>query len=315
MKLQRSTLALLFSAVLLGGLVYYFEIEGKARQEAVQAQERQLFDFTEDQIESLSVETPEKTLTLERFKPKEIKKSQESQWILKKIQTVPSASLLPAASPLPTATPSPISEVTPIPPASETPVSSQETLPAPETPTASPYPTTSPTSPPPSPETTPQVEENVPAENAAVAYLTNLLEAGQSQRTIIMSEPAKQIPEYGLNEPIATIEIKLKNGEKHRLLLGKPEANQNFLYAQVDPPENQAESVEVLIVSTDFENAVDRPVADWKQKEKPAEEKPETPDSNQSPDPSSEEKPVNTAPTASPTVPVSPSASPQSPPE
>lgn len=101
-----------------------------------------------------------------------------------------------------------------------------------------------------------------PASDASVSYLMNLLVKGKSDRAIQV--PAAQLQEYGLEQPQATIEVKLKNQTTHQLILGKPDFNRNFLYAQTDPPAKPTGNVNVLLVSTDFENAVNRRLLEWK---------------------------------------------------
>lgn len=103
------------------------------------------------------------------------------------------------------------------------------------------------------------------ASDASVSYLMNLLVKGKSNRTIQVS--ATQLQKYGLNQPQATIEVKLKNQQTHQLILGKPDFNRNFLYAQADSPAKPSGSVDVLLVSPDFENAVNRKLSEWSNSE------------------------------------------------
>ncbi|WP_414588482.1 DUF4340 domain-containing protein [Scytonema sp. PCC 10023] len=105
--------------------------------------------------------------------------------------------------------------------------------------------------------------EVAPASNAIVGYLMNLLVEGKSER--IISIPANQLTEFSLDQPQATIDIKLKNQKTHQLILGKPDFNRRFMYAQADPPAKPDGNVNVLLVSTDFENAVNRELSEWKQ--------------------------------------------------
>jgi len=131
--------------------------------------------------------------------------------------------------------------------------------------------------------------EVTPASNAIVSYLMDLLvekksvsvnaqrlpvgedpsfPEGVSERTQVarmISIPANQLTEFGLDQPQATIDIKLKNQKTHQLILGKPDFNRRFMYAQADPPAKPSENVDVLLVSTDFENAVNRELSEWKQ--------------------------------------------------
>lgn len=101
-----------------------------------------------------------------------------------------------------------------------------------------------------------------PASDASVSYLMNLLVKGKSDRAIQV--PAAQLPEYGLDQPQASIKVNLKNQKTHQFILGKPDFNRNFLYAQTDPPAKPDANVNVLLVSTDFENAVNRSLSEWK---------------------------------------------------
>ncbi len=113
-----------------------------------------------------------------------------------------------------------------------------------------------------------EAPSQTPASDAAVSYLTDLLVQGKSDRTIQV--PANQLQEYGLAQPQATVEVKLKNQQTHQLILGKPDFNRSFLYAQADPPAKPAGKVNVLLVSTDFENAVNRPLSEWKASPSPS---------------------------------------------
>lgn len=101
-----------------------------------------------------------------------------------------------------------------------------------------------------------------PAADASVLYLMDLLAKGKSSRTIQI--PADQLQQYGLAPPQATVEVKLNDQKTHQLILGKPDFNRSFLYAQADPPPKPVGNVNVLLVSTDFDNAVNRSLSEWK---------------------------------------------------
>lgn len=103
----------------------------------------------------------------------------------------------------------------------------------------------------------------VPANDPIVSYLMDLLVKGKSDRTL--SIPPNQLADFGLNPPQATININLKNQKTHQLTLGKPDFNRRFLYAQVDPTPKPDGNINVLLVSTDFENAVKRELSEWQQ--------------------------------------------------
>ncbi|WP_315791705.1 DUF4340 domain-containing protein [Fischerella sp. JS2] len=105
--------------------------------------------------------------------------------------------------------------------------------------------------------------QQVPANDAIVSYLMDLLVKGESDRTI--STSVNQLGEFGLAAPQATIDIKLKNQQNHQLLLGKADFNSRFLYAQADPNYKPDNNVDVLLVSKDFGNAVNRELSEWKE--------------------------------------------------
>ncbi|MBD1931777.1 MULTISPECIES: DUF4340 domain-containing protein [Cyanophyceae] len=143
-----------------------------------------------------------------------------------------------------------------------------------------------------------------PASDPYVSYLLNLLVDSKSDR--ILSVPATQLPEYGLDKPLATVEVKLNNQQTHQLILGKPDFNNSFLYAQVDPLKSPSGQLNVLLVPLEFQYGVNRPLSEWTAKD---ETKKETP----SPSPSaSPENPKNNTSdkTPSPSPSPSPTASP-----
>ncbi|MDZ8221887.1 DUF4340 domain-containing protein [Nostoc sp. ChiVER01] len=102
-----------------------------------------------------------------------------------------------------------------------------------------------------------------PANDAIVSYLMDLLVKGNSEQTL--STPAKDLKEFALDQPQATINITLKNRKSHQFILGKSNFNGRFLYAQADPAAKPDGNINVLLVSTDFANAVNRELSEWKQ--------------------------------------------------
>ncbi|MBD2729836.1 DUF4340 domain-containing protein [Nostoc sp. FACHB-892] len=102
-----------------------------------------------------------------------------------------------------------------------------------------------------------------PANDAIVFYLMDLLVKGNSDQTL--STPVKELGEFALDQPQATINITLKNRQSHQLILGKSNFNGRFLYAQADPATKPDRNINVLLVSTDFANAVNRELSEWKQ--------------------------------------------------
>lgn len=107
-----------------------------------------------------------------------------------------------------------------------------------------------------------KVPSNTPASDASVAYLLDLLAKGKSDRSL--SASPSQLSEYGLDRPQATINVTLQNDRTHQLILGKPNFDRSFLYAQADPPAQNTGNVDVLLVSPDFSNAVNRQLSEWK---------------------------------------------------
>ena len=194
MKLQRTTLILLFLALGLGGFVYFYEIQGASQRQVVAAKEQQIFSFEEKQVQSLIVNTKGQRLKFERQD-----KAGKPTWLM----------------------------------------------------------------------TSPNV---TPASDASILYLMDLLVKGKSNRTIQV--PAEQLEQYGLAQPQATVEVKLNNQRIHQLILGKPDFNRSFLYAQADPLTKPTGSVNVLLVSTDFGNAVNRSLSEWKNPVKTPEPQP-----------------------------------------
>jgi hypothetical protein len=227
MKLQRTTLILLASALLLGGFVYVYEIRGASEREAVKTTKEPIFSFKEDQIQSLTIYIDEETLEFERVS------GQQTSWRMKK-------------------------------------------------------------------------PKDVPASDAAVAFLLNLLAEGKSERSFPIQR--NQLQEYGLDKPSATVKVKLKNQQIHWLMLGKPDFNRSFLYAQADPS-TQTPPLKVLLVPIDFDYAVNRPMSEWQSKQ----ENSETPKPSPTPE-TPKSSPTSETPKSSPTPEtLKPSPTPETP--
>ncbi len=108
-----------------------------------------------------------------------------------------------------------------------------------------------------------------PANDAIVSYLMDLLVKGKGEandgKLRTLTTPANQLGQYGLDAPQATIDITLKNQQKHQLILGKRNFNGVFVYARTDTATKPDGNVDVLLVPIDFENAVNRELSEWKQ--------------------------------------------------
>lgn len=107
-----------------------------------------------------------------------------------------------------------------------------------------------------------EAPEAGPADEAAVLFLVNLLATSQSDRTLEV--PAKDRKEFGLQPPTATVMVKLQNNQTHTLVLGEKDYREKYVYAQVDPPTEKADSLSVGLVPTTFLDAIARPLSEWK---------------------------------------------------
>lgn len=122
--------------------------------------------------------------------------------------------------------------------------------------------------------------ESAPASEAAVVFLLSKLVNAKSDRAFTVS--AAQLSEYGLDEPMATVEITLDNGKTHQLRLGNKDFTNSQLYGLVDAKINNnsadaeevsseelitEEELKVVLVPADFEYAIDRPLSEWKPEE------------------------------------------------
>lgn len=207
MKLQRTTLILVATALLLGGVVYFAENQRAQNQEATKTTKQPIFGFKEDQIQSVTIYQGEETLEFERVS------GQTTNWRMKQPQ-------------------------------------------------------------------------DAPASDAAVAFLLDLLAEGKSDRSFPVQP--NQLKEYGLDKPTATVKVQLKNNQVHWLVLGKPDFNRSFLYAQANRS-TQTPQPKVLLVPIDFEYAVNRPLSEWQSKsEKPESPKPSPTAGSSKPSPTAE---------------------------
>ncbi|WP_353932695.1 DUF4340 domain-containing protein [Okeanomitos corallinicola TIOX110] len=180
--MKKSTLILMLLALGLGGFVYFAEIRGANKQEEVKQTQQPIFAFSADDVQSLSIQTNESTINIERSD-----KAEAPKWLLK----------------------SPIS---------------------------------------------------ANANDAIVTYLMDLL-VGKGEK--ITSTTSNQISEFGLDKPLATIEIKLKNQQSHKLIIGKSNFSNSLLYAQIAPGNNSDENMQLFLVSNNFANAVNRELSEW----------------------------------------------------
>jgi len=119
--------------------------------------------------------------------------------------------------------------------------------------------------------------KDVPASDPSVAFLLNLLVEGKSDRIIPNVSP-ETLKDYGLDKPQAMVTVRLTNDETHEIILGKPDFNNSFLYAQIDPFSDKSQQSNVFLVPMDFEYAVNRPLSEWEQPQETITEETESSD-------------------------------------
>ncbi|HEY9617094.1 MAG TPA: DUF4340 domain-containing protein [Microcoleaceae cyanobacterium] len=107
------------------------------------------------------------------------------------------------------------------------------------------------------------------ANEASIAFLANLIATGKKQQSVTV--PIARQAEFGLDQPLATIEVKLQNQQTHRLILGKPNFDRSGLYARIDPPTTSTSDLTLAIVPIDFESAVNRPFSEWQSTDRASE--------------------------------------------
>ncbi len=203
MKFKLNTLILLTAAILFAGGVYLFERYQAQNPDAEDSEfGMPLFDFSENQVNALTVITPERKLMFER-NPQKV----ADPWQMK--------------SP-----------------------------------------------------------DQGPADEAAIAFLLNQMTTANGQRTLEV--PLKEKKSFGLDQPTATIEVKLKDQTTHRLVLGGKDPIDSGIYAQVDPPATSPDPLQVDLVPIAFLDAVNRPLSEWEKSEDQGESVPSQPESSPS---------------------------------
>lgn len=308
MKLKRSTLILVFMALgLIGGFLYY-EKEIVPIREAKAEKQKQLFSFNEELIESFTITTDRAVLRFERgTNGEEEQMLDRTPWLMtvveNKTETATQTPKAEVSSSSEKATeteettepaisennPSPESESMETASESNSETLTETTADTAPTATESCEPTDSNVDlgiceVPESEEADTKTEENsqetkaseaIVANDAYISFFFDNVIEGQQERAIAAT--TQLLKDYGLDNPQATVEIVLKNGQTHKLLLGDRDFTGSFIYAQVDPETTVNAEQQVFLVSTNFENAIDRPVEEWKQPPESELETTETP--------------------------------------
>ncbi|MFB2936209.1 hypothetical protein ACE1B6_13230 [Aerosakkonemataceae cyanobacterium BLCC-F154] len=278
MKFQKSTLILMLIALMFGGIVYIWEVEGKPRREAAKLRENRVFSFEEKDVQSVVLKTKEYKLQFDRVKPQASSNSNSPKWTVKLLEKYQIAETKTPESSETKDTETKTSE------SSETPRRrrSRQQTELPEDLALAFW------------ELMPDAKGGLklltetPANEAYVAFLLNELATGKGDR--IIADPRI---EDGLDKPLATVEISLNNGKKHQLILGNLNYNNTALYALSDPPTQLTKPLDILLVPINFQSAVNRPLSEWKQPEIQPTPTPETSkeESKKETPPATEEKP------------------------
>lgn len=101
------------------------------------------------------------------------------------------------------------------------------------------------------------------ASDGAVAYLLSLLATGEvSDRFALEGDREARLAEFGLDRPMAQLDLTLADGSSHKLILGAANFDRTSLYAIRDG-ETRDPAVEIVVVDIDLEPAVQRPLAEW----------------------------------------------------
>jgi hypothetical protein len=191
MKLKKSTVFLTAVALTLTGFVYFYEMQKHPEDLSYNNRQKSqpVFDFSPEQVQSITIITSQETIALERVKSEATGKN---QW--------------------------------------------QITAPI-----------------------------QKPADTATVDFLVDQLANLKSDRTIATS--ALKLPDYGLDKPVITTEIKLNNQKTYRLLLGNADFSNTLIYGQRISPEDQELSVVLLPIN--LKNVIGKPVSDWQATKSP----------------------------------------------
>jgi len=281
MKLQKSTLILILIALIFGGVVYIWEVEGRPRREAAKIRENSLFNFEEKDVQTVVLKTKEYKLQFDRIKPQAGSNSTEAKWTVKVLEKYQPAETKTPESSVETKdkeTKTPESSAETKDKETKTPESSAETKDKEtKTPESSETPTRRRRKPRQETEfpedlalafwklmpTPPKKDEvklltEMPANEASIAFLLNELATGKSDR--IIADPRI---EDGIDKPFATVELTLNNSEKHQIILGNLNYNNTFVYALIDPPQQLTKPLDILLVPINFQNAVNRSLSEW----------------------------------------------------
>lgn len=103
--------------------------------------------------------------------------------------------------------------------------------------------------------------EKILANEAVIAFLTDLIAQGTSDRVIPLDPTS--LAEYGLEQPSATISFTTTDNQTHKIVLGQSTIGDRLIYAQVFSPDKITDNV--LLVSPNWRYAVEREYQEWHQ--------------------------------------------------
>ena len=126
--------------------------------------------------------------------------------------------------------------------------------------------------------------EEKKADEPTVEFLLSKIVSLKSDRSLMT--PASNLAQYGLENPGNILEVRLKNGENYRLLLGQKDFSESLIYATLEPAEERTENVSVLLIPQNFRNIIAKPISEWESQE---EEEAETETSEETETEASEE--------------------------
>jgi hypothetical protein len=103
--------------------------------------------------------------------------------------------------------------------------------------------------------------QDVPAEDGRMAFLLDLLVNGKKERSFTV--PQQQLSQYGLEKPIGKITIETNNKQTQEIILGNPALEPTTIYAQIINPQGNNSEIEIVVVSQNWQYAIEPQVSEW----------------------------------------------------
>lgn len=105
--------------------------------------------------------------------------------------------------------------------------------------------------------------QNSTASDGRISFLLDLLVNGKKEHSFMVN--AAQLSQYGLDQPIAKVKVELKNGKVQQIILGQPGIQPETIYAQIFESGVDKERNEVILVSKNWQYAVEPELEAWQQ--------------------------------------------------